>query len=118
MIIGRPRIATVDVGVPGVAVHGGVAGLVASACARALVDGDCGVLFLDAVEILGGGCHGSGDGDGRLASFSTSLAGLVDCGHGGVEGGELAHHALVLILLVGMDSLGMLTEVVEAGELL
>ena len=35
-----------------------------------------------------------------------------------MEGGEVAHHAFVLLLLVGVDGLCMLVEVVEAGELL
>lgn len=35
-----------------------------------------------------------------------------------MEGGEVAHHAFVLVLLVGMDGLGMLAEVVETRELL
>lgn len=34
-----------------------------------------------------------------------------------MEGGEVAHHAFVLVLLVGMDGLCVLAEVVEAGEL-
>ena len=42
----------------------------------------------------------------------------LGCGcHGGVEGREVAHHALVLFLLVCMDGLGMLTEVVGTRKL-
>jgi hypothetical protein len=37
---------------------------------------------------------------------------------GRVKGGKVAHHRLVLVRLVSVNSLGMLTEVVEAGELL
>ena len=39
-------------------------------------------------------------------------------GHGGMKSGELAHHVLVLVLLVGVNGLRVLAEVVEAGELL
>ena len=46
------------------------------------------------------------------------LGSLVRCGHGGMQGGELAHHTLVGVLLVGMDCLGMLAEIVETRELL
>jgi hypothetical protein len=35
-----------------------------------------------------------------------------------MKGRELAHHALVVVLLVSMDGLCMLTEVVETGKLL
>ena len=34
-----------------------------------------------------------------------------------MEGGELAHHSFVFVLLVGMDSLRMLAEVIETREL-
>ena len=46
------------------------------------------------------------------------LGSLVRGGHGGMQGGELAHHTLVRVLLVGMDRLGMLAEIVETRELL
>ena len=66
---------------------------------------------------------GSGDGwsmDGRRVSppGAAGLADLVCSGHGGVERGKVTHHGLVLLLLVGVDGLGMLPEVVEARELL
>ena len=63
-----------------------------------------------------GGGHASGVG-GPLGAFATATS-LGGGGHAGVEGGELLHHALVLLLLVGVDGLCMLAEVVEAGELL
>jgi hypothetical protein len=50
--------------------------------------------------------------------LATLLADLVCGSHGCMERGELAHHALVLLSLVGVDGLGVLAEVVEAGELL
>lgn len=52
------------------------------------------------------------------AAFGSVLGRLVGGGHGSVEGGELAHHAFVLVLLVGVDGLGVLSQVVEPGELL
>jgi len=53
---------------------------------------------------------------GGVGNFpsSTNTAELVGCRHAGMEGGKVAHHALVLILLVGMDGLCMLTKVVKA----
>jgi hypothetical protein len=87
----------------------GVVALVAGAGARALVERDGGeILLLDEV-------HGVGvDGESALAPGD---AGLVCSSHCGVEGGEVAHHALVLVLLVCMDGLGVLAQVVEAREL-
>ncbi len=35
-----------------------------------------------------------------------------------MEGGELAHHVLVLLLLVCVDRLGVLAQIIEARELL
>jgi hypothetical protein len=49
---------------------------------------------------------------------ATAAAKLVGSGHGGMERSEVAHHALVVVLLVCMNSLCMLTKVVEAGKLL
>ena len=43
-------------------------------------------------------------------------AGLVGSGHGRMQGRELTHHTLVGLLLIGMDSLGMLAEIVETRE--
>jgi len=69
------------------------------------------VLLLDIVRGGGGDCGG-------LCTLATLLGGLVGGGHASVEGGEVAHHALILLLLVGVDGLGMLAEVIEARELL
>jgi hypothetical protein len=52
-----------------------------------------------------------------LSTLCAWVDGLVSGGHGGVEGGEVAHHALVLFLLVGMNGLSMLTKIIESGEL-
>ena len=52
------------------------------------------------------------------AARPASRADLVGGGHGGVEGRELAHHALVLVLLVGVHGLRMLAQVVKARKLL
>ena len=57
-------------------------------------------------------------GRGWLAALSAGRTTLCSCGHGRVERRELLHHALVLLLLVGVDGLCMLAEVVEARELL
>ncbi len=65
-----------------------------------------------------GGGRETGRVVGTLSALLAGAAALRGCGHGSVEGGELLHHALVLVLLVGVDGLGMLAEVVEAGELL
>lgn len=46
------------------------------------------------------------------------LGGLVGGGHGGMQRGELAHHTLIGILLVGMHCLSMLAQIVETRELL
>lgn len=123
--VGSVNIVRLDV--PG-ACGGGVveeavgvraAALVASAGARALVDGEgvLDVLLLDDVGLEGLVVDVVG-GVGVGGAFSALLGGLVGGGHGSVEGGEVAHHALVLLLLVGVDGLGMLAEVVEARELL
>lgn len=125
MVVGRPRIATVDVGAPAIVIHDAVTGFVAGARSWALVHRNGGmvdVLLLDVVEVvhavvLVGGC-GGGDVERGLAPFSARLASLVGCGHGGVERGEVAHHPLVLLLLIGVHGLRMLAQIVEAGELL
>jgi hypothetical protein len=46
------------------------------------------------------------------------MAGLIGGSHRRVKRGEVAHHAFVLILLVSMDSLRVLTKIVETRELL
>ena len=46
------------------------------------------------------------------------LGSLVGGGHGGMQRGELAHHTLIGILLVGMHCLSMLAQIVETRELL
>lgn len=118
MIVGRPRIATVDIGVPGVAVKDTVAFV---ACARAgtlmhrngrWID----VFLFDLIEVVEGGvlgrvCGGCGvdDVECGLATLASGRARLGGGGHGGMEGGELAHHALVLVLFIGMDCLSVLT---------
>ena len=51
-------------------------------------------------------------------TLASMLGSLVRGGHGGMQGRKLAHHTLVGVLLVGMDSLCMLTQIVETRELL
>lgn len=53
-----------------------------------------------------------------LASLPARVRGLVGRGHGRVQRGELAHHLLVRLLLVGVHGLRVLPQVVEARELL
>lgn len=129
MVVGGAGIGTVDIGIPAVAVHDAVAGFVAGAGSGTLMHGDGGgvdVFFLDMVEVAHGSVLGGvgrgrsrgGDSEGGLAPLASGLAGLVGGGHGGMEGGQLAHHPLVLVLLICMDGLGMLAQIVEAGKLL
>lgn len=47
----------------------------------------------------------------RLAAFSSS-------GHRSVHGGEVAHHRLILLLLVRVHRLRVLAKIVQARELL
>ena len=76
------------------------------------------VLLLDYFEGVlvrrGRGDDGGVDG---LTALGPWLTALVCSGHGCVEGGEVAHHAFVLILLVCMDGLCVLAQIVETGEL-
>ena len=93
-----------------------VAALVASTSAGPLMHGGhtMGEVLLFDGEDAAEGSGRAGDG----ASLAARLAALGGGGHGGMEGGELVHHALVLLLLVGVDGLGMLAEIVETRELL
>ena len=69
--------------------------------------------------VLRRGGHGSGRGGCRcVATLASSDAALRCGGHRGMEGRELLHHPLVLVLLVGVDRLCMLAQVVQARELL
>jgi hypothetical protein len=47
-----------------------------------------------------------------LATLASGLTGLVRCSHCSVKGGEIAHHTLVLLLLICMHGLSMLTQVI------
>ena len=73
----------------------------------------------DGMDAVGGdGCLcGSGRG-GSLCALSAGRGALGCGGHAGVQRGEFVHHAVVLVLLVCVDSLRVLTEVVETRELL
>ena len=61
--------------------------------------------------------HGSVRGVSVLSALSSRCA-LANGGHARVQRRELVHHTLILIELVGMNGLRMLTQVVEARELL
>lgn len=89
-----------------------VVAFVPSRSARSLVHGNRDFLLLhhalrDVVT--------SSDGSG--SSAASRMTGFVSSGHRGVQRGEIAHHTLVLVLLVGMNSLCVLTEIVKAREL-
>jgi len=51
-------------------------------------------------------------------TFAALLGSLVGGCHCGMQGRELAHHALVSLLLIGVNGLRMLAEVIEARKLL
>ena len=61
------------------------------------------------------GCGGSRSSRG-LSALACSALGRG--GHAGVERGELVHHALVLLLLISVNGLGVLAKIVEARKLL
>lgn len=124
MVVGATTVAVggLDVPVGGGMVHDAVPSFVTGARAGTLVHGRHAhrpVLLLD-----GHGGHGAVE-VGATLTMASSLLGalpaspsaLAGGGHGGMEGGELVHHALVLVLLVGVDGLCMLAEVVEARKL-
>jgi hypothetical protein len=52
-----------------------------------------------------------------VPTASPSRSQFVCCSHGGMKRGEIAHHALVLVLFVSVDSLRVLTKVVETRKL-
>ena len=54
---------------------------------------------------------------GHSASAAATPANLIRRRHGGVESGQIAHHLLVLVLLVGVHRLRMLAQVVQSRKL-
>lgn len=52
------------------------------------------------------------------ATTTTWVACLVSSCHGSMQRRKIAHHPLVLLLFVSMNGLRMLTQIIEAGELL
>jgi hypothetical protein len=58
------------------------------------------------------------DGASSTTATSAALGSLVGSSHGRVEGGEVLHHLLVLILLVRVHRLRMLSQIVETRKLL
>jgi hypothetical protein len=53
-----------------------------------------------------------------LAAFTAGRASLIGSRHRGMKRRKIAHHLLVLLLLISMNSLGMLAQIVETRELL
>ena len=70
------------------------------------------------VESVVGGGRDDGVWLDVLASLVRTLCGTAGGRHGSMEGCELLHHLFVKIWLVCVYGLGMLAEIVEAGELL
>lgn len=51
------------------------------------------------------------------SSASTTTTDFIGGSHGSVQRRKIPHHPLVLVLLIGMDSLGVLPEVIKSREL-
>jgi hypothetical protein len=86
--------------------------------ARPRAEGEPDVLRLGQGHAVADLVTGTGrEGGGGTTSTATGPT-LVRSGHGGMEGAEIAHHTLILVLLVGVHGLGVLPQIVEAGELL
>jgi len=64
-----------------------------------------------------GGDYGC-SADGWLTSLAPGLTGFICGSHGSMKRGQFAHHTLILFLLIGVNSLSMLTQIVEARKLL
>ena len=50
-------------------------------------------------------------------SASTHVPSLISSSHRSMQRRQIAHHALILLLLVRMDRLSMLAQIIEAREL-
>jgi hypothetical protein len=102
-----------------------IAALVASAGAGTLVSRLCILFLLNGIRGWEARSRRSGARararasrtSSGLRTFAPRLGGLVGGNHGGVEGCEVAHHALILFLLIGMDGLCMLAQVVQTRKL-
>lgn len=55
---------------------------------------------------------------GRIATRIANGRKLIRSSHRGMERSEVAHHALILVLLVSMDGLCVLTKVIKTRKLL
>jgi len=81
------------------------------------VHGD--ILLLDQVQLgVGRGHAFVATSVGPSPSTTSRASNLVRSSHGGVQRGQVAHHALVLVLFVGVHSLRVLTQVVKTRKLL
>jgi hypothetical protein len=56
--------------------------------------------------------------DGCLTPLAPDLTGFICGSHGSMKRGKFAHHALILFLLISVNSLSVLAEIVEARKLL
>jgi hypothetical protein len=118
---------TVNVRIPAVIIHNTVPTLVSGASTWALMHSNScwgHIFFLDLIKrahtivLRGGRGNYRGGIEGSLTSFASCLTSFGSSGHGGVEGSKVAHHSLVLVLLISVDGLGMLTQVIETRKLL
>jgi hypothetical protein len=66
--------------------------------------------------IIGGEYGGSIDGS--LTSLASGLTGFICGSHRSMKRGKFAHHALILFLLISVNSLSMLAQIIEARKLL
>jgi len=126
MVVGGTRGGAIHVGalnVPGGALiyDSIVIAFVSSTSSWTATKGITHILLLDSIQriiLLRLGQRQVGSrGDSCLATFSTRSTSLIGSRHSSVQRSEVAHHLLVLLLLVGMDGLSMLAQVVKTREL-
>jgi hypothetical protein len=78
------------------------------------------ILLFDAIQhivfLLGPRRGHSGRGS-PLTTLARCTS-LIGSGHSSMKRGEVAHHLLILLLLISMDGLSMLAQVIQTRELL
>lgn len=97
--------------------------LVSSASSWTATKGITHILLFDAVihqlVVLLPRRRGSSCGrGGSLATFTAGHASLIGSCHRGMKRSKIAHHLLVLLLLISMNSLCMLAQIVKTRKLL